>query len=66
MGICISTGSACDSVNTEVSHVIKAIGVPFEYSEGTIRISFGRDNTEEDAVTIAKAIVKVLKGEEVI
>ena len=66
MGICISTGSACDSVNTEVSHVIKAIGVPSEYSEGTIRISFGRDNTEEDAVTIAKAIVKVLKGEEVI
>ena len=60
MGMCISTGSACDSVNTEVSHVIKAIGVPSEYSEGTIRISFGRDNTEEDAVTIAKALVKVL------
>ena len=61
MGMCISTGSACDAVNTEVSHVIKAIGVPSEYSEGTIRISFGRDNTEEDAVTIANAIVKVLK-----
>lgn len=62
MGICISTGSACNSVNTEVSHVIKAIGVPADYAEGTIRISFGRDNTEEDAVTIAKALVKVLKG----
>lgn len=62
MGICISTGSACDSVNTEVSHVIKAIGVPTEYAEGTIRISFGRDNTKEEAVTIAKAIIKVLKG----
>lgn len=62
MGICISTGSACDSVNTELSHVIKAIGVPTDYAEGTIRISFGRDNTEEDAVTIAKALVKVLKG----
>lgn len=61
MGICISTGSACDSVNTEVSHVIKAIGVPSEYSEGTIRISFGRDNTEEDAIMIAKALVKVIK-----
>lgn len=57
-----ATGSACDSVNTEVSHVIKAIGVPSEYSEGTIRISFGRDNTEEDAIMIAKALVKVIKG----
>lgn len=62
MGMCISTGSACDSVNTEVSHVIKSIGVPSEYSEGTIRISFGRDNTKEDAIAIAKALVKVLKG----
>ena len=62
MGICVSTGSACDSVNTKVSHVIKAIGVPSEYSEGTIRISFGRDNTEEDAISIAKALVKVIKG----
>lgn len=62
MGMCISTGSACDSVNTKVSHVIEAIGVPSEYSEGTIRISFGRDNTEEDAIAIAKALVKVLKG----
>ena len=62
MGICVSTGSACDSANTEVSHVIKAIGVPADYAEGTIRISFGRDNTEEDAITIAKALVKVLKG----
>lgn len=62
MGICISTGSACDSVNTEISHVIKAIGVPSEYSEGTIRISFGRDNTEEDAIMIAKVLAKVIKG----
>ena len=60
MGICISTGSACDSVNTQVSHVIKAIGVPQEYAEGTIRISFGRDNKLEDAVEVATAIIKVI------
>lgn len=60
MGICISTGSACDSVNTEISHVIKAIGVPPEYAEGTIRISFGKENTEEDSVTIARALMKIL------
>lgn len=57
----ISTGSACDSVNIQVSHVIEAIGVPADYAEGTVRISFGRDNDEEDAVLIAKAIVDVVK-----
>ena len=60
MGICISTGSACDSVNTQVSHVIKAINVPQEYAEGTIRVSFGRDNKLDDAVEVANAIIKVL------
>lgn len=60
-GICVSTGSACDSVNTQVSHVIRAIGVPEDYAEGTIRISFGRDNQENDAQVIADAIVDILK-----
>ena len=61
-GICISTGSACDSKNTQVSHVIKAIGVPAEYAQGTVRISFGRYNTEEEAVEVARALVSVLKS----
>lgn len=60
-GICVSTGSACDSVNTRVSHVIRAIGVPDDYAEGTIRISFGRDNQENDAQVVADAIVGILK-----
>lgn len=60
-GIYISTGSACDSVNTQVSHVVEAIGVPAEYAEGTIRISFGRDNAEEDAAAVANAIISILK-----
>jgi len=60
MGICISTGSACDSVNTQVSHVIQAIGVPQEYAQGTIRISLSKDNTKEEVGIIAKALVKVL------
>ena len=61
-GISISTGSACDSVNTQVSHVIKAIGVPQEYAEGTIRLSFGRDNKVEDATEIARAIISVISS----
>ncbi len=62
MGICVSTGSACDSVNTQVSHVIKAIDVPEEYAKGTIRISFGKYNTPEEALEIARAISKVCGG----
>ena len=61
-GISISTGSACDSVNTQVSHVVQAIGVPHEYAKGTIRVSFGRDNVMEDAAEIAEAIVNILRN----
>lgn len=61
MGIAISTGSACDSENTQISHVIQAIKVPKEYAQGTVRISFGKYNTEEDAKVIGHAFAKVLK-----
>lgn len=60
MGCCISTGSACDSVNNQVSHVIKAINVPDEYAEGTIRISFGKYNELTDPLDIALMIRKVV------
>lgn len=61
MGICVSTGSACDSKNTQISHVLKAIHVPQEYAMGTIRISLGNENTEEDVKYIADSICKILK-----
>ena len=61
-GIQISTGSACDSINTAVSHVIKAIQVPDEYANGTIRISFGKNNTKEEARIIGEALIQILKS----
>ena len=60
MGIMVSTGSACDSTNTQMSHVLKAIKIPEEYGFGTIRISFNHENTEEDAKYIAESIGKIL------
>ena len=60
-GICVSTGSACDSKNTQISHVLKAINVPIEYALGTIRISLGKDNTDQDAIDIANAIKSIVK-----
>lgn len=60
-GIEISTGSACDSKNTEISHVLKAIQLQSDYAVGTIRISFGKDNTKQDAESIAEALIRILK-----
>lgn len=59
-GIYVSTGSACDSINTQISHVIKAINVPDDYSKGTIRVSLGRYNTTEDIDAIVIALKKIL------
>ena len=60
-GISISSGSACDSVNTQISHVINAIGVPEEYAQGTVRISLGKYNTEDDVLNIAQALSEIVK-----
>ena len=59
-GIFISTGAACDSVNTKRSHVIEAIGVPPAYAQGTIRVSLSRDNNIEEVVAIAEAIAEIV------
>ena len=62
MGISVSTGSACDSQNIQVSHVLRAIQVPEKYAKGTIRISLGYENTKEEVTYIAQALIKILKG----
>lgn len=61
MGICVSTGSACDSTNTQISHVLQAIGLEEYYAKGTIRISLGKNNTTGDVEFIADALTKILK-----
>lgn len=61
MGICVSTSAACDKVHTKISHVLSAIGLQEEYAKGTIRISFGGDNTVEDAEIISNALISILK-----
>jgi cysteine desulfurase len=59
--ILVSTGSACDSKNVQLSHIIQAIGVDAKYATGTIRISLSKDNTQEEVTTIAEAIVDILR-----
>ncbi len=60
MGICVSTGSACDSARTQISHVLDAMGVPEEYAAGTIRVSFGAGNSPEDGKLVGQAIRKII------
>lgn len=62
MGISISTGSACDSVNTQISHVIKAINVPDDFAEGTIRISLGKYNNIDEVKLLVASLIKVVKN----
>lgn len=60
MGIMVSTGSACDSKNIRISHVLKAIGADENYAPGTVRISLRRDNTPTEAEKIAEALIKII------
>ena len=60
MGISISTGAACDSVNTQISHVLKSIKMDPALARGTIRISLGKNNTEDDVDKIVEALSKIV------
>ncbi|MGM9997873.1 MAG: cysteine desulfurase family protein [Candidatus Bruticola sp.] len=59
-GISVSTGAACNSKSTEISHVLQAIKLDKDWAKGTIRISLGRYNSEEDAEHIAESLIKML------
>lgn len=60
LGVCISAGSACRSLEAEPSHVLKAIGLSDTQARNTVRISFSRFNTKEEveqaAVIMANCI----------
>jgi cysteine desulfurase len=47
-GIAVSSGSACSSGSTEPSHVLLSMDIPPEICQSAIRMSLGRENTEED------------------
>lgn len=60
MGICVSTGSACDSKETQVSHVLQAIGLREDLAKGTIRLSLGKHNNDQDICAILEALRKIM------
>ena len=58
--IAVSTGSACTSSTLKPSHVLKALGLSDNLAFSTIRVGFGRFNTENDIDTAVKLISKVV------
>ena len=55
-GICASSGSACSSASLDPSHVLLAIGLPHAIAHGSLRLSLGAENTEEDVDYILKEV----------
>lgn len=58
-GVCCSTGSACDSQSLEPSHVILALGKPYEYANGALRFTLGRSTTKKDLDYVLKVLPKI-------
>jgi cysteine desulfurase len=59
-GICASSGSACSSTSLDPSHVLLAIGLPHEIAHGSVRLSLGADNTQEDVDYLLEQVPKVV------
>ncbi len=59
-GICASTGSACSSASLEPSHVLLAIGLPHEEAHGSLRLTLGDANTEEDVDYVLEVLPEVI------
>ena len=60
-GICASTGSACTSGSLEPSHVLLATGLPVEISHGSLRLTLGDTNTEEEVDIVLETLPKIVK-----
>lgn len=59
-GVAASTGSACSTGSLDPSHVLMALGMKHETAHGSLRLSLGRYNTEEDVEKIAKVLPEVV------
>ncbi|AFM01301.1 cysteine desulfurase NifS [Desulfitobacterium dehalogenans ATCC 51507] len=61
MGIAASSGSACTSGSLDPSHVLLAMGLTHEIAHGSLRFSFGRQNTEEDVDYVLEQLPKIVE-----
>ncbi len=59
-GICASSGSACSTGSLNPSHVLMAIGLPHEIAHGSLRTTFGDENTREDIDYLVESLVEIV------
>ena len=59
-GICASTGSACNSDSLDPSHVLLSIGLPEEIGHGSMRFTFGPQNTMEEAEYLCQTLEEII------
>lgn len=60
-GICASSGSACTSGSLDPSHVLLATGIPHELAHGSLRLTLGDDNTEEDVDYVLEKLPPIIE-----
>ena len=60
LGICVSTGSACNSESHTASPVLEAMNIPYSTAMGAIRFSLGRFNTEDEVDTVISKLPGVI------
>ena len=60
-GICASSGSACTSGSLDPSHVLLALGLPYEIAHGSLRLSIGEYNTMEEIDHIIETVPRVVE-----
>jgi len=60
-GIVCSTGSACTSESLDPSHVLLAMGLPYEYAHGSLRFTLGQKTTKEDIDYVMKYLPEIVE-----
>lgn len=59
--IAVSSGSACSAGTVQVSHVMKAIGVPEKFAKCVLRFSLSKNNTAEEVHTVADTLARIVE-----
>ena len=60
-GVCASTGSACSSGSHDPSHVLRALGLPHEIAQGSLRLSLSEETTDEEIDYVLEKLPPIIE-----